>query len=125
MEKKKSGSKEVRMEVARAKEALYDKQEHPQKLSYEELNKACADMSQQLQQQNVYIQQMRQQMEQMRYSLMSKRMEYLFKAVEISSSVSPTSEYPSFDKHFVEKCIDEIQNALTEEEEPRENNKGN
>ena len=112
------GSKEVKMNVHA---------EQPQKLSYEELNQACAEMSQQIQQQNKYIQQMHKQIQEMNFMLQNKRMEYLFKVVEIANR-SNVSEYACFAKDFVENCIAEIQESLTipqqeekKEETPKEN----
>lgn len=100
---KEIGSKEVKMNVVK---------EHPQKLSYEELNQACAEMSQQLQQQNKYIQQMHKHIQEMSFMLQNRRMEYLFKVVEIANK-SSVSEYACFPKDFVEDCIAEIQESLT------------
>lgn len=94
--------------------------EQPQKLSYEELNQACAEMSQQIQQQNKYIQQMHKQMQEMNFMLQNKRMEYLFKVVELANNYK-SSDYPCFDKQFVEECLAEIQESLTiPEQEKRE-----
>lgn len=116
----KIGSKEVKLQAAVNKE-------QPQKLSYEELNQACAEMSQQIQQQNKYIQQLHKQIQEMSFMLQNKRMEYLFKVVEIANR-SNASEYACFAKDFVEECIAEIQESLTipqqeekKEETPKEN----
>ena len=98
----------------------------PQKLSYEKLNQACAEMSQQIQQQNKYIQQLHNKMQEMNFMLQNKRMEYLFKVVEIANR-NNVSECVCFAKDFVENCIAEIQESLTipeeeeEEETPKEN----
>ena len=93
----------------------------PQKLSYEELNQACAEMSQQIQQQNKYIQQLHKQMQEMNFMLQNKRMEYLFKVVEIANNYKSVT-YPGFDRDFVEECVAEIQESLTvpQEEEKKE-----
>ena len=109
---KKIGSKEVKMKVST---------EQPQKLSYEQLNQACAEMSQQIQQQNKYIQQMHKQMQEMNFMLQNKRMDYLFRVVEIVNR-SNVSEYACFAKDFVENCIAEIQESLTipQQEEEKE-----
>ena len=115
---KKIGSKEVKMNVSNGQ---------PQKLSYEELNQACAEMSQQIQQQNQYIQQMRKRMLEMNFMLQNKRMDYLFRIVEIANK-SNTSEYACFAKDFVEECIAEIQESMTipqQEEEKEETSKEN
>lgn len=112
----KNGSKEVKMNVST---------KQPQKLSYEELNQACAEMSQQIQQQNKYIQQLHKQMQEMNFMLQNKRMDYLFRVVEIANR-SNVSEYACFAKDFVENCITEIQESLTipkQEEEKEETSK--
>ena len=114
---KKIRSKEVKMNVGT---------EQPQKLSYEMLNQACAEMSQQIQQQNKYIQQLHKQVQEMNFMLQNKRIEYLFKIVEIANK-SNVSEYACFAKDFVEECIAEIQESMTipqeeeKEETPKEN----
>jgi methyl-accepting chemotaxis protein len=108
----KNGSKEVKMNMST---------KQPQKLSYEELNQACAEMSQQIQQQNKYIQQLHKQMQEMNFMLQNKRMDYLFRVVEIANR-SNVSEYACFAKDFVENCIAEIQESLTipQQEEEKE-----
>ena len=109
---KEIGSKEVKMQVHNEKS---------QKLSYEKLNQVCAEMSQQIQQQNKYIQQLHKKMQEMNFILQNKRMEYLFKVVEITSK-SNTPEYACFAKDFVEECVAEIQESLTvpQQEEKKE-----
>ena len=108
----KNGSKEVKMNVST---------KQPQKLSYEELNQACAEMSQQIQQKNKYIQQLHKHMQEMNFMLQNKRMDYLFRVVEIANR-SNVSEYACFAKDFVENCIAEIQESLTipQQEEEKE-----
>lgn len=115
---KQIGSKEVKMNVST---------ERPQKLSYEELNQACAEMSQQIQQQNKYIQQLHKQMQEMNFMLQNKRMEYLFSVIGVANNYK-SSDYPCFDRQFVEECLAEIQESLTipqqeeeKEETPKEN----
>ena len=53
---------------------------------------------------------------------MFKRLDYLFKVLEISSKNNAASDYPCFAKEFVEKCVQEIQEAMTlkQEEEGKE-----
>ena len=117
MEEQKIVSKEVKMQTVKSGNTTTK-----QKLSYEELNQACADMSQQIQNQNAYIQRMRQQLQQMDFMLQTKRMDYLFKVVELAND-SLSSSYPNtFDREFVASCISEIQKSLTipEEEEKAE-----
>ena len=108
--KEKIGSKEVKMNVGT---------EQPQKLSYEQLNQACAEMSQQIQQQNKYIQQLHKQMQEMNFMLQNKRMEYLFKVVELHNN-GRLNIY--FETEFVQNCIAEIQESLTipQQEEEKE-----
>lgn len=93
----------------------------PQKLSYEELNQACAEMSQQIQQQNKYIQQLHNQMQGMNFMLQNKRMEYLFKVVEISMK---SDKSWNFDSDFVSTCIKEIQEVLTIPQKGKEEKTG-
>ena len=88
MEKK---TKNVKMEVVK------NEQEAPQKLSYEQLNQACA----QLYQQN---QQLIRQLEEMNAVNMFKRLDYLFKVLENSSM---------FGDEFIGNCAKEIQDAIT------------
>lgn len=99
----KSGSKEVKMHVENTAQ--------PEKLSYEKLNQACMDMSQQIQNQNKYIQQLRQENYQLGAIVSNKRLEYLFKAVEISSSLAQTGSV-CFSEDFIKECITEIQVSL-------------
>jgi len=103
-------TKQVKMEAA--KDAPFNKkvQEPNQKLTYEQLNQACAEMSQQLQNQNAYIQKMHQQMQEMNFALQTKRMDYLFKVVELKDR---------FSSDFVIMCTDEIEQSLTIPEEQK------
>lgn len=120
MEENKIVGKEVKMGVLKAGEDINAaNSKAPQKLSYEQLNQACADMSQQLQNQGDYIQKMRAQIQQMGYALQTKRVDYLFKVLEISYGNSH-SEYACFSKEFVEGCVAEIQDALTIKAEPED-----
>ena len=118
MEEKKIASKEVKMQAVNTA-----KEEQPQKLNYEQLNQACIELSQQNQQMQKYIQQLKQQMQQMDYMLQSKRMDYLFKVVELAIG----SSIWHFSDDFVEKCMAEIQESLTipEQEEKQEETKEN
>jgi len=112
---KQIGSKEVKMQAVK-------NEEQPQKLSYEQLNQACAEMSQQIQQQNKFIQQLYKQLQENSFMLQNKRMDYLFKVVELASK----SERYHFNADFVYECIGEIENSLTipekgdEAENPKE-----
>lgn len=106
MEEKKIASKEIKMEPV-------EKPKEQQRLTYEELNQACAELSQQLQNQNAYIQKMRQQLQQLDMLLQTKRIDYLFKVVELQDN---------FKSDFVVACCDEIQESLTipQEDEKKE-----
>ena len=119
MEEQKN-SKEVQMEVTKNLESNKQRvpEEKTEKLSYEELNQACMGLSQQNQQMQKYIQQLHGQMQQMNSALQTKRLDYLFKVVEIDTNASGT-----FDKRFVQKCTAEIQASLTIPEEKEESKK--
>ena len=89
-------------------------------LTYEELKTACAQLSNQNKQMAEYIQNMQMQMRQMDALIQSKRMDYLFKVMELST-VSHV-----FDSPFIGECAKEIQMALTpQEEEPTSEHKEN
>lgn len=112
MEEQKTKSKEIKMN-AQAQEA------QPKKLSYEELNQACMELSEQNQQMQQYIQKLHKQMQQMDFALQTKRMDYLFKIIELSVKAEGW-----FSSDFVQKCLEEIQDSLTvsqEQEEPKGN----
>ena len=76
--------------------------ERQQKLTYEQLNEACAQLYQQNQN---YIR----QMQEMNAALMSKRLEYLFKVLEYGIH---------FNEDFVEECVKEISETLHVDENP-------
>ena len=120
---KKIGSKEVKMQAVvtpEGKSSGTSANVQPQKLSYEELNQACMELSQQVQQQDKFIRQMRQQMQQMDFALQTKRMDYLLKVVELHNNCK--LNICNFSTDFVEECIAEIQESLTipKEEEKKE-----
>lgn len=92
---KEIGSKEVKMKS--------------QKLSYDELNQACAEMSQQIQQQGNYIQQLHKQLQEMNFMLQNKRMDYLLKIVELQGK----RDTAVFNDNFYFSCISEIEESLT------------
>ena len=103
MEEKRIVGKEVKMNPVNGKEGQ-------QKLSYESLNQTCAELSAQVQSQGKYIQGLHRQIQEMNFMLQTKRMDYLFKAVELSMSV-PSKEL--FSNDFIQSCVSEIQEALT------------
>ena len=86
-----------------------------EKMSYEDLNNACMNLSQQNQQMQGYIQKMHTQMQQMEAALETRRMDYLFKVVEFSSIIK--------DAEFLNNCIAEIKEALTIPENTEESKK--
>lgn len=112
---KEIGSKEVKMEGSDNGKS--------KRLTYDQLNQACADMSQQIQQQNKYIHGLHKQMAEMQMVLQTRRMDYLFKVVELSK----TEGLWSFEHDFVITCLREIQDSLTipeqegKEDNPKEN----
>ena len=114
MEEQNVKAKEVKMNVSRTGVGA---EKQTQKLNYEELNQTCADMSQQLQNQNNYIKQLHQQMQQMQFILESRRLDYLFEVVRLKEN---------FTSDFVITCCEEIEKTLTiakqETEESSENN---
>lgn len=95
------------MEEKKLKAVQKESEEKQQKLSYEQLNEACA----QLYQQN---QNLARQLQQANLSNMFKRLDYLFKVLQYENVFE--------DRTFVDSCILEIQDALTirEEEENKE-----
>lgn len=92
-----------------------------QKLSYEELNQVCGELSQQNQQMQQYIQKLHSEINKMSTAFQLRRLDYLFRIVEISNGASARWV---FDNDFVSSCVAEIQEAMTiseqGEEEPRE-----
>ena len=100
-------NKEIKLEAA---EGTHNQE----KLTYEQLNNACMQLSQQ----NQYY---RQQWEQANKVLNTvSRLDYLFRVVEVSKKEG----FYNFDGEFVNKCISEIQEIMTipEEKETEETN---
>jgi nitrate/nitrite-specific signal transduction histidine kinase len=104
---KNNGNKEVKLQVNK-------NSKQPQKLSYEELNQACAEMSQQLQQQNKYIQQLYSQVKELNFLVQNKRMDYMLKIIELQNKQETTI----FTEDFYKTCVKEVENALSETKEP-------
>lgn len=69
-----------------------------QKLSYEQLNDVCNQLFQQ-------NQQLRKALQELNASNMFKRLDYLFKVVELATTFK--------DSDFINSCMDEIKEALT------------
>lgn len=76
-------------------------QEAPKRLTYEQLNEACMQLSQQ--NQNLWA-----QVQQLQANLMSKRLDFLFKVLKYQNS---------FNSDFVIECAEEIKDALEIKEE--------
>lgn len=81
-------------------------EKHGKKLTYEQLNDACS----QLWQRNQQLTKRAKELEQF---AVNKRLDYLFKVIEFSSS---------FSSDFVGNCASEIEEAMTipQEEQPKE-----
>jgi hypothetical protein len=92
MEEKKA--KEVKMNSVKTSKENTPKQ----KLSYDQLNDACNQLFQQ-------NQQLRKALQEMNAANMFKRLDYLFKVVELGATFK--------DADFVNSCMDEIKEALT------------
>ena len=75
----------------------------PQKLTYDQLNHACAELSEQNQQMQSYIKRLRAQIQELADENMMKRIDYLFKVLEYNTM---------FDADFVGDCIAEIKGSL-------------
>lgn len=107
------------MEEKNAKEVkMASQEEKTQKLSYEELNQACAELSQQNQQLREYAQKLYKQMQQMDMAYQFKRLDYLFKVIETANS----NKLWQFSEEFINMAFKEIEETLTipEEEEKKE-----
>ena len=83
------------------------KPQSEKKFTYEELN----DIASQLSQQN---QQLYQQLQRANMNNMFKRLDYLFKVVENGHM---------FNSEFLDKCISEIEDTITVEEDSTQDNK--
>ena len=106
MEEKKTAGKEVRMNANASKE----------KLSYDKLEQLCGQLSEQNRQMEEYIKKLHRELGGMNEALQYRRMDYLFKVVELSVSSCKDSDYPCFSGSFVEECISEIQEAMSPKE---------
>lgn len=96
-----------------------NQQEQPKEYSRDELKQICNQLQTQVKQMQNYIQNLHQQINQMGAIINDKRIDCLFRVIEICSKENQTSEYACFAKDFVEKCIQEIQEVLTIPEQPQ------
>lgn len=88
-------TKEIRMNSAKQN----TKADQPkQKLTYEQLNDVCNQLFQQ-------NQELRKSLQEMNAVNIFKRLDYLFKVVELASTFK--------DSDFINSCMDEIKEALT------------
>lgn len=83
---------------------MEEKKNEKKKLSYEELENVCHQLSEQSQ--TLY-----RKLQEANLNNMFKRLDYLFAVIENKSS---------FPEDFVKKCIDEIVTTMTLPEEPAE-----
>lgn len=96
-----------------SQEKEVSKDNNLQKLTYGELNRACGELSQQNQNMQAYIKKLKEQMYMMDMSNQFKRMDYLFKVLELEAVIK--------DSDFVNSCIAEIKDMMTIPEETKEN----
>lgn len=82
--------------------------ENEGRLSYEQLNQVCNELFQQ-------NQQLVQKVRALSVENSMKRLDYLFKVVELSTQIK--------DSDFVNQCLDEIKETITIPEEPAEEKK--
>lgn len=109
MEEKKE-TKEVKMGVVKGQD-----KEPMQKLSYEDLNKVCGELSEQNQQMRTYIRNLRGQIQQMAQNDMLARLGYMFEVLKYKEL---------FDSDFVLYCTEEIKaGIIIPEEQPEEEKK--
>lgn len=92
-------------------------QDELQKWSKEQLVQQVIQMNQQLYNQDNYIKGLRKQLGEAEQYFTNKRMEYLFKVVELYAN------HQLFDEKFINSCVIEIQEALTIPEQKEEENK--
>lgn len=86
-----------------------------QKLTYEQLNEACSQLFQQ-------NQQLLKQVRELNVYNSFKRLDYLFKVLDSYNGASK-AEAVTFTPAFAKACVDEIENAMTLKEEPKEESK--
>lgn len=85
-----------------------------QKYSYEELNKICGELSAQNQRLYAHIQKLNAEINELHQAFQVKRLDYLFKVVELSNS---SRDVTCFNTDFVNSCIDEIEESLSVSED--------
>lgn len=86
--------------------------EELQKWTKEKLIQQIIQMNRQLYNQDKYVHKLRDQIDEMQNYFSNKRMDYLFRVVEIASNYR-ASDYSCFTRKFVEECIAELQDSLS------------
>ena len=99
---------EKKAKVTKMNGAKTTSEKAKQKLTYEQLNEVCNQLFQQ-------NQQLRKELQEMNAVNMFKRLDYLFKVVELASTFK--------DSDFINSCMDEIKEALTIPADNKENGK--
>jgi hypothetical protein len=112
MEEKKNNG-ETLLKIVPGKDSHSQPEQSTQKLSYEKLNQACAELSEQNGQMQKYIQNLHGQLRDLKEAYMMKRLDYLFKVLQYASM---------FDADFIGSCADEIKEALAIPENQAEQN---
>ena len=100
-EKEVKKTKNVRMNVVKGGEK---ENATPGKLTYEQLNQVCSELSEQNQKMRSYIQTLRTQMGQIVNNNALQRLGFLFEVLKYKDQ---------FNSDFVISCVDEIKTALT------------
>lgn len=93
-----------------------------QKLSYDDLNTACAEMAQQLQNQDAYIGKIKQEAQRMTFALQSKKFDYMLTIIDFANKAVKQGCKYNFNEHFVQYCISEIEKDLTPSVEATQEN---
>lgn len=97
MEEKKKSSKEIKMNPTTGNNGQ-------EKLSYDDLNAFCQELTQQNQQLVNYVKQLQKQVREINMSNAFRRLDYLFSVVHYANQFNP---------EFVGNCVEEIQKSLT------------
>ena len=88
------------------------------KASYEELNTLCSQLTLQNDQKTEYIKRCHKQMDHMAEIIEYKRIDYLFKVLELAEKTDTLG----FSADFIGECVEEIESLLHKEEPSTETN---